>query len=270
MCIIKICNLKLSYKRNKNDIIVNIPNIEINKGDIVGFFGPNHVGKSTLLKYIAQIHTDFNISNDSILYNNKKYDKKNCIPLVLYIPQDYSSSIFPWLSIGDNLRILLKSLKYSEEDIENQILKFSKDFGYEDEEALLLDYGFYKNGKGAKPTLRTIAELSGGQKQILTVLRTILVTPEIITMDEPFSALDIFKGTKFRTRVFKYLRKKSITTLIVSHELEEIIELTDRLFIFNYDANGLILKEEENCNIPLEEVEYFANKLKYKYNLRYI
>jgi len=274
MSSIKITDLKLSYRsyKSKNvDIIVNIPSLELNKGEIVGFFGPNHVGKSTLLKYIAQIHTDFNILKNNILYDNKIYDKVKHKPLIFYVPQDYSSSLFPWFSIKDNLRILLKSLKRSEEEIEIQVAKFCEEFGFHNEEELFKYYGFYKNDIKNEYKIRSVKELSGGQKQILTVIRALLSKPEIIIMDEPFSALDVFKkGTEFRTKVFEYLRNHQTTTLIVAHELEEIIDLTDQLYIFNYHENGEIIAGKEISNVKKSEIEKKADQIKSKYGLNHI
>lgn len=271
MSSIKITDLKLSYKsyKSKNvDIIVNIPKFELEKGEIVGFFGPNHVGKSTLLKYIAQIHKDFDILKNNILYDGERYDKANHKPLIFYVPQDYGSSLFPWFSIKENLRILLKSLKFTEENIENQVAKFCIEFGFDNEDELFKYYGFYKRNINKEFRIRKINELSGGQKQILAVMRTLLSNPDIIVLDEPFSALDVFKkGTQFRNKVFNYLRNQKITTLIVAHELEEIIDLTDKLFIFNYSENGEILAGIENSNVEKNQIENKANDIKKQYGL---
>jgi len=271
MSSIKIADLKLSYKsyKSKNvDIIVNIPKFELKKGEIVGFFGPNHVGKSTLLKYIAQIHTDFDILKNNILYDGERYDKANQKPLIFYVPQDYSSSLFPWFSIKENLRILLKSLKFTEENIENQVVKFCAEFGFDNEDELFKYYGFYKRTINNDYEIIKIYELSGGQKQILTVIRALLSNPNIIIMDEPFSALDVFKkGNEFRNKVFSYLRNRKITTLIVSHGLEEIIDLTDKLFIFNHNENGKIILEEVDSNVKKSEIDAKAEWIKNKYGL---
>ena len=80
------------------------------------------------------------------MYDGKRYDKANHKPLIFYVPQDYGSSLFPWFSIKENLRILLKSLKFTEEKIENQVEEFCTDFGFENEYELFKYYGFFLHG----------------------------------------------------------------------------------------------------------------------------
>lgn len=272
MSYISIKDLFLSYKKNKDIPIINISNMEIKKGEIVGFFGPNHVGKSTLLKYLSQIHSQFHIPKNAIHYEGNIYNKKDVKPLIIHIPQDYSSSLFPWFSIKKNLRIILKALSFLDEEIEIRILNFCKNFGFRTEDEMLKYYGFFKKFNNSYE-LKHINELSGGQKQILSILRSIVVTPDILTMDEPFSAIDTFtKGDEFRRKITKYLKKETITTIIVAHELEEIVNFVDTLYIFDYDLSnkGKILKAKEDCHNTQEEVRSFIQKLKSTYNLEYI
>lgn len=266
---IELDNIQISYSGNGK--IIDIPKLVIEKGDIVGFFGPNHVGKSTLLRFISQIHNGLNITKGSkITYSGIEYCKKRTQPLILYIPQDFNSSIFPWFSVKKNFRIILKALKFNDKEIDKKLSDFCSEFGYDSENALLEEYGFFKKDTSGKKVLKGSTELSGGQKQILSVLRTIVAKPSIITMDEPFSALDIFKGTRFRKKVFDYLRSNQITTLLVAHELEEIISLTDKLYIFNYNENAKVIVGAEISNVKEDEVEAVATSIKQKYNLSHL
>lgn len=267
-----ISDLKLSYKSHKKkkaSVIVDIDKpdnkeISVDSAEIVGFFGPNHVGKSTLLRYIAQVHTGLHVSRSNITYDGTKYDMKNHSPLISYVPQDYASSLFPWFSIKENLRILLRSLNYSGSKIGSKTQDFFEQFGFESEEAFFTHYGLFKNGKARK-----IRELSGGQQQILVVIRALLIVPNIIAMDEPFSALDFFsRGNDFRNKVFAYLRKKKITTFIVSHTLEEIVSLTDKVYIFNYDELGKILVCEKNVQGGSGAINDLIKDIKEEYTLR--
>lgn len=260
---IEIKNLTVSYKRNSKDFSINIPELIIPSGEIVGIFGPNYVGKSTLLKLFSQLHFDLNVSSkSSILYDNFKFDKSSNTPLILHVPQDYHSSILPWFSIEDNLRIILKSLSTPENLIEEKVNSFCKDLNYPDEITLFKDFGF-----SSKENIKNISQLSGGQLQILSILRTLLPTPSIITMDEPFSAIDIYKGKKLRNILMKYVQEKEITTIIVAHELEELISLTNKIIFLNHDENGEIIKGIENSNVSDEDIESVSDFFKDKYNL---
>lgn len=262
MSSISIDKLTASYKSNRSETVLGVENLQIESGSINGFFGPNHVGKSSLLKIISQINDKVEIDG-SILFNEKEYNRKKNIPLVLYVPQDYNSSVYPWLSIKENLRIILKSIFSDKNVIEKKIYQFINDFGYQNEIDLYKDFGFFKNEKFQK-----ITELSGGQLQILTILRTLVAEPEVITMDEPFSALDIYKGSRLRKKIFDYLRSKKITTILVGHELEEIIELTDNLYFFGRSGKKYgSITGVENSNVNKEDIENTAIKLKAKYKL---
>jgi ABC-type nitrate/sulfonate/bicarbonate transport system ATPase subunit len=269
MSLIKIESLILSYKSSnfkKQKVILNIPSLKINRGSVIGFFGPNHVGKSTLLKLIANVKSEFSITKESKI-NHFPIDGKE--PITVYIPQDYNSSILPWFSIQKNTRLLLEALKHSKESIELIIKTFYSELGFESESDFYLYYGFCSLTDG-NLIYKKVSELSGGQKQIVSILRSILTSPDVIAMDEPFSAIDIFnKGIRFRNDILKYLRKKKTTIIIVSHELEEIIDFTDILYIFNYDdkSEGLVLKGKENSKITKANYSEFVIELNRKYDL---
>ncbi len=265
MSIINVKNLHVSYEKGSEGLapVIHIDELEVLKGDIVGIFGPNHVGKSTLLKAIGQIHSDLVLSGKPILeYNGIPFNKTTNTPLILHVPQDFSSTIYPWFSIKENLRILMKSLSLSSDEIEENVRSFYEEFSSSDEDKLLGDYGFANDGE-----IKKTSELSGGQKQILTVLRAVMSSPDIIMMDEPFAAIDIYKGSKFREQVFNFLRKKKITTFIIAHSLEELCSLTDKIFFFGHDASGKTLKGIEGCPESNVEHETYISKWKEEYGL---
>lgn len=270
MTSVKISNLSVSYRNQKSNSKLEIDNLEIASGKIVGFFGPNHIGKSTLLKVIGQLHSDLKFSNGSqILYDGNQYDKEHNTPRLLHVPQDFSSSIFPWFSIGKNLRILMKSLNIDDEQIENNVSEFCRIFEFNNEQELFHHYGFSDNG-----TIKAVTSLSGGQKQIAMVIRTLIAFPNIITMDEPFSAIDFYRGKLFREKVLKFVEEKKITTFIVSHDLEDLLSFVDEIVFIKSNGNKSILQEIEKVGIPIAgsnltdfEIEEYAKRLKIKYNI---
>jgi len=251
MSAIHIQNLKIYYQANnfrKQSPVLNVSTINIHKGKIVGLYGPNHVGKSTLLKYISQIHSEYYVVDDHTHYNGKSYDRKANTPFILYVPQDFNSSILPWFNVDKNIKILMEGLKVPDSDIEQKIHAFCLDFGFESKTKLYEHYGFLKSSSEQKGCeIKSVMELSGGQKQILSILRALITKPDIITMDEPFSAIDNFqRGTEFRKSVFKYLRNNRITTVFVSHELEEMEDFVDEILVFERHVNGSRLMEKRD------------------------
>jgi ABC-type nitrate/sulfonate/bicarbonate transport system ATPase subunit len=271
MLAIKLNNLKVAYSSKKSNQVLSIQNIEIEEGKVVGIFGPNHVGKSTLLKVIGQLHADLHISKQSeILYFEKAFDIKKRQPLILHVPQDYNSSILPWHSIDTNLKIFLKALNVSDKQIKIKINSFCKPFSeFTNPKEMFHYFGFSQNGSD-----NTISQLSGGQKQIISVLRALIPSPDIITMDEPFSAIDMYRGQSFRTQVFKFTRSNNITTLIISHELEDLLSFSDEIIFFNSDneGNGNVFKGIERIegggNLPALGIQKQAMEFKKKYEIK--
>jgi len=258
---INIKNLSLNYKGQKE--IVNIPSMIIPGGISIGFFGPNRVGKSTLLKVLVNATNKIEYSKRSIDYLGFPTNH-----ISVYQPQDYNSSLLPWYSIKKNIRLPFEALKVMTSDLNERINQFFKELGYKDEDNFLKDYGFLRLNNNNKEIPKAINELSGGQKQILSIIKSLVLSPHLLALDEPFSAIDIFnKGSKFRTDIINYLRMKRITTLIVSHDLDEIIDATDRLFIFNYDENNEIYKGHENSKLEKENYNSFVDNLNSNYGL---
>lgn len=262
MSSIQVNNLIVSYKNKSKEVVLNIPELKLQKGSLNGLFGPNYIGKSTFLKVLAQVTSKLSIQGQ-ILYDNTKFNPIKNSPRILYVPQDYYSSVFPWFTIKENIRVISKAIGLSLKEIDEQVHNFSNELGYDNEIHLLKSLGFYNKEK-----LKTANQLSGGQLQVLSVIRALVTKPDILIMDEPFSALDIYKGKRFRDKIKTYIEKKSITTIIVGHELEEIIEFTNTLFFLGKNKNneGVILGSE-NSNIQIEDIETFSKELKTKYQI---
>ncbi len=264
MTSVHINNISVFYKGEQE--LLKIPEIKIEGGNIVGFFGPNRVGKSTLLKLISKSSKDILWKGDGI-----QFDVKESELITVYQPQDYNSSLLPWYSIKKNITTLSKAYGFKDKEIERNLNVFLDEMGFENEQSFFMDYGFLKYDKENNLIPKKINELSGGQKQILTILRSVIVSPNLIALDEPFSAIDIFnKGLKFRNDIIDYLKRKKITTIIVSHDLEEILNLTDYLYIFNYDKQNKVFQGKEDIKLNKEEYQKFVDHLNKKYNLKLV
>jgi ABC-type nitrate/sulfonate/bicarbonate transport system ATPase subunit len=154
----------------------------------------------------------------------------------------------------------MKALSFSESLIKNKVSDFCVEFGYQDEKELFNDYGFYDGEKEKK-----VLELSGGQRQILTVIRAILTSPDVLIMDEPFSAIDIYKGAKFREKVFSFIRANNITTFFIGHTLDELVLFSDRIIFCDHDSKGKIIQGIEDIPESDDDIAFCLNNWKEKY-----
>jgi len=212
MAKIKIDNLIKYYSSKNGDSlqVINNFSLEINNGEFITFFGPNGCGKTTLLNLISGITP---IENGQILIDSKTPTKAR----TGMIFQNYEESLMPWLSCEDNI-LFPFSLK---------IRKFEREQGKERLNNLLKELNL------ELPLKNYPYQLSGGQQQLVSILRTLIYNPDVILMDEPFSALD------YQTRSFMQLilldiwHKEKTTILFVSHDIEEAIFLADRLILLN-------------------------------------
>ena len=172
----------------------------IKKGQKVGLFGPNGSGKTTLLNILSGVDKK---------YNGKVEIKRKRIS---YIHQDYNSTLLPWFTCEKNILLAREyhgldkngGLKIHKQLIKELKINFS-----------LKQYPF---------------TLSGGQKQIVTLIRALVLEPEILLLDEPFASLDVERRTDILTVLKKYFTK-DMTAVICSHRGDEISSILDRAVV---------------------------------------
>ena len=184
-------------------------------GKITGLFGPNGVGKSSLLRLLAHL-TDGMVSNAD---RSVTWDVTD--GYISYVPQGYSACMMPWLSVDENVYLPLYPLpNINHQEITDRCaaLKEVFDIAYDSK---------YPTG------------LSGGQQQIIVLLRALIRRPDFLILDEPFSSLDIYSGAQFRERYMGYLKDHRITTVFVTHDLHECARFSDRIMFLDSDESGL-------------------------------
>jgi len=198
---IEIKNLKKEYL-SKNDNKIHIFKnffLEIGKNEIVGLFGVNGSGKSTLLNMISGIDNEY---TGSIKILSEK---------ISYVNQKPMDTLLPWYTCEENILLVLDYHKLDR--IKGKILlkeltkKLNIDFS-------LSSYPF---------------ELSGGQQQVVSILRAFIIQPDILLLDEPFAALDIERRINI-INLFK-LYKDKMTIIITSHRGVEVSEILDRVVV---------------------------------------
>ena len=204
--LLEVKNLKTSFKTHIGDVqSVRGVSFHLEKGEALGVVGESGCGKSTIL---------------SILSNLENYDKGEIITYKKDLKYGYMfqhDTLFDWISVIDNCMLGPKINKnFSKKD--------------KDECLELLDrYGLSKF-KDNYPS-----SLSGGMRQRVALIRTLMTKPDILLLDEPFSALDYQNRLLISNDVYKIIKEKNITTLMVTHDVSEacafadiVIVLTDR------------------------------------------
>jgi NitT/TauT family transport system ATP-binding protein len=180
--------------------------LDVTRGDILAIFGPNGCGKSTLINMAAGLLPR---DGGEILYAGRDVAEVR----IGYVFQNYREALFPWRRAGDNIRYPLRRMGLPRAAIEARL------------EALVAEFRvrFDLN--------RYPYELSGGQQQLVSIMRALAVEPEVLFLDEPFSALDYETTLSLRVLLQRVLKERAVTTILVSHDLEESIVLADRLLM---------------------------------------
>ena len=182
--------------------------LDIPRGEFVSIFGPNGCGKSTLINMIAEL-----IPRDAgeILIDGQRIRDVR----FGYVFQNYREALFPWLRSIDNIRYPLKFLNMSKGEQRERVDKLVEYFGVK------IDLNKYPY------------ELSGGQQQLVSIMRSLVVEPEILFLDEPFSALDYEMTLFMRDQLQKVFQETGTTMVLVSHDLEEAIYLADHILLLS-------------------------------------
>jgi NitT/TauT family transport system ATP-binding protein len=195
-------------KRFDKAVIYDNFDLDIPRGELISVFGPNGCGKSTLINMIAGlIPVDAGqILFDGMLLSEIKFG---------YVFQNYREALFPWMRAFDNISYPLKMMKVPAAERKARTEKLVAHLGVK------LDLNKYPY------------QMSGGQQQLVSIMRALIVEPEILFLDEPFSALDYEMTLFMREQLQKLFMETGTTTVLVSHDLEEAVYLADRVLLLS-------------------------------------
>lgn len=180
--------------------------LELPLGAFISIFGPNGCGKSTLINLISGL-TAFDAGE--VLYDGQTIRDTR----ISYVFQNYREALFPWLRAIDNIHYPLKLMGMRKREREAKIERLIADFG------ITIDLNAYPY------------TLSGGQQQAVSILRALVREPEILFLDEPFSALDYEMTLLMREKVQNIFMKTGTTMVLVSHDLEEAVQMADKVLL---------------------------------------
>ena len=228
--ILEILNIKKDYITiNGTTEAIKDISMKIKKGSIITLVGPSGCGKSTLLSILAGI--DKQTSGKIIK------DEKTVVGYMLQ--QD---ALFPWLTIYENAILGLKIKKMATKENKEYVKK------------LLYEYklGDFLN---VYPK-----ELSGGMRQRVALIRTLALKPDILLLDEPFSALDYQSRLKISDDVYKIIKKENITAILVSHDIAEAISMSNQVLVLS--KRPCTIKNIYNINLTNQSTPIENRKAK--------
>lgn len=229
-------NITKKYRTKK---ILNDITLEIDKGTLVALIGESGCGKTTLLKMLNRLikptSGDIFINNENIKNINEINLRRN----MGYVIQN--TGLFPHMTIKENIELIPKLEKKEKAEIEEQTIKLMQMVGLVPEDFLE----------------RYPSELSGGQQQRIGIARAFAMDPEIVLMDEPFSALDPMTRSDLQDQIMSLQAKWKKTIVFVTHDMDEAIKIADKICIMR---NGNILQydtPETILKYPVDD--YVAN-----------
>ena len=240
----------VSKKYGEKEAIKQV-DFEVKEGEFLVLIGPSGCGKTTMLKMMNRL---IPLTTGTIYINKKRISDYNINELrwnIGYVLQQIA--LFPHLTIEENIAVVPELKKWKRTRINERIKELMALAG--------LDYSTYKD--------RLPEELSGGQQQRIGVIRALAADPDILLMDEPFSALDPISRVKLQDELISIQKQIKKTVVFVTHDIQEALKLADRICLLNEGEVVQIGTPEEIVNNPKNDfvAEFVKNQV---FNLKTI
>ncbi|WP_461461371.1 ABC transporter ATP-binding protein [Methanobrevibacter sp.] len=215
---------KTYIRKEENFTVLNNVDLHIDDGEFICFLGPSGCGKTTLLRIIAGLEK----ADEGEVYDREKLitgpSKERG-----FIFQQYS--LFPWLNVLDNVLFGLKSNEKSNKA-----------------ENLATAEEYIKRVGLSEFKYNYPHELSGGMKQRVAIIRSLVNHPPILLMDEPFSAVDMLTRHSLQDQLTDIWKKSNSTILFVTHDIDEAIYLADKIVIMDKNPGRI----QDIVEVPFE------------------
>lgn len=223
------------FKQYGDSTVVKDFSLNIDEGEFFVLIGPSGSGKTTTLKMINQLipHTEGKITIEGKAVS--EYDLQKLRFNIGYVLQQIA--LFPNMSVEENITVVPEMKDWSKEKMKERVTELLSSVG--------LDPDNYRQ--------RQISELSGGEQQRIGVIRALAADPDIILMDEPFSALDPISRSNLQQDVRTLQQKLKKTVVFVTHDMQEAITLGDRICVMNEGAIEQVGTAEDILKNPANE-----------------
>jgi NitT/TauT family transport system ATP-binding protein len=233
--LLDVHNVRRSFPRSGGEELLVLDGVELTlrEGEIVGLLGRSGSGKSTLLRLIAGLAKP---QGGTLSYMGKPIEgPAGGIAMVFQ-----SFALFPWLTVLENVQLGLEALALPEKEIRTRALAAIDLIGLDGYES-------------AYPR-----ELSGGMRQRVGFARALVVHPNILLMDEPFSALDVLTAENLRTDLIELWGQRKLpikAILLVTHNIEEAVQMCDRALIFSSNPGRVTTEIRIDLPHPRERTD---------------
>lgn len=217
--ILSIKNISKEFETDDGSLLaIDDVSFDINVGEIVAVIGTSGCGKSTLLNIISGLETK---SGGEIVFNKKD-------PRISYMLQN--DALLPWRNVLKNATLGLELLNIEDNELVEKVKNYLCEYGLED--------FMYKYPDS----------LSGGMKQRVALIRSLAIDPDILLLDEPFSALDYYTRIAIAEDVLSIIKKNCKTALIITHDIQEAISIADKIVVLSSRPSKV--KKIYEVNIP--------------------
>ncbi len=233
--IVEINNISMNYQSPNGEIpaITNI-SLQVEKGEFICIVGPSGCGKSTLLSIMAGLVKP---SSGSILIHGREATSSSSLQVGYMLQKDY---LFEWRTIEQNVMLGLEISRSETPENVRYVKELLRTYG-------LLDF------KSKYPS-----QLSGGMRQRAALIRTLALKPEILLLDEAFSALDYQTRLAVSEDIYSIIKKENKTAVLVTHDIAESISMADRVVVLT--GRPATLKSIHNISLTCPERTPFTSR----------
>ena len=226
------------FSKTADAVLVDI-NLNVKAGELVSLIGRSGCGKSTLLHIISGLLMP---ASGCVRIDGKTVTR----PSAKWNMMFQKASLFPWMSVRQNVGLGLKFARVSKMQISERTDELLELVGLTDK------------------AQDNIQSLSGGQQQRVALARSLATSPTVLLLDEPFSALDTFTRSALQQDVAAICKKKGITLVLVTHDIDEAVLMSDRVFVMDQNPGRVIDEIPVDLGWPRKHMDQDFQRIRKK------